>query len=69
MLLLGRVMSGRGGDTVLDTCKAVLADEYPALAAKIVPTLPDERFRPRGPVRRRSLAALHAAPVIRRAAH
>ena len=34
-----------GGDTVLDTCKAVLADEYPALAAKIVPTLPDERFR------------------------
>ena len=45
VLLLGRVMSGRGGDTVLDTCKAVLADEYPALAAKIVPTLPDERFR------------------------
>ena len=45
VLLLGRVMSGRGGDTVLDTCKAVLADEYPELAAKIVPTLPDERFR------------------------
>ncbi|UQT47869.1 hypothetical protein M5E87_24165 [Flavonifractor plautii] len=29
VLLLGRVMSGRGGDIILDTCKKVLADEYP----------------------------------------
>ena len=35
MLLLGRVMSGKGGDLVLDTCKAVLADEYPELAKNI----------------------------------
>ena len=45
VLLLGRVMSGRGGDIILDTCKAVLADEYPEAAARIVPTLPDEKAR------------------------
>ncbi len=45
VLLLGRVMSGRGGDIILDTCKAVLAEEYPEVADKIVPTLPDEKAR------------------------
>ena len=45
VLLLGRVMSGRGGDIILDTCKAVLADEYPEIADKINPTLPDEKSR------------------------
>ena len=45
VLLLGRVMSGRGGDIVLDTCKRVLADEYPEIAGKINPTLPDEKAR------------------------
>ena len=33
--LQGRVMSGRGGDIILDTAKAVLADEYPELEGKI----------------------------------
>lgn len=45
VLLLGRVMSGKGGDLILDTAKAVLADEYPELDGKINPTLPDEKFR------------------------
>ena len=45
VLLLGRVMSGRGGDIILDTCNAVLAEEYPEVADKIVPTLPDEKAR------------------------
>ena len=45
VLLLGRVMSGRGGDIVLDTCKAVLSDEYPDIAGRINPTLPDEKAR------------------------
>ena len=45
VLLLGRVMSGRGGDIMLDTCKKVLADEYPEIADKINPTLPDEKAR------------------------
>ena len=45
LLLLGRVMSGKGGDVLLDTCKAVLADEYPALSGKLRLALPDEKFR------------------------
>jgi predicted NBD/HSP70 family sugar kinase len=45
VLLMGRVMSGKGGDIVLDTAKAVLADEYPQLEGKMLPALPDEKFR------------------------
>ncbi len=45
LLLLGRVMSGKGGDTLLDTCRKVLADEYPELSAKLRLALPDEKFR------------------------
>ena len=43
VLLLGRVMSGKGGDILLDTCRAVLKDEYPALSLELA--LPDEKFR------------------------
>ncbi len=45
VLLLGRVMSGKGGDIILQVCKDVLADEYPDVNAKIKPALPDEKFR------------------------
>ena len=45
VLLLGRVMSGRGGDIILETCNKVLADEYPEIAGQIIPTLPDEKAR------------------------
>jgi len=45
VLLLGRVMSGKGGDLLLDTCKKVLEEEYPAVSAAIQLTLPDEKFR------------------------
>ena len=48
VLLLGRVMSGKGGDLILDTARKVLADEYPELTGKIVPELPDEKFRRAG---------------------
>ena len=45
LLLLGRVMSGKGGDVLLETCRKVLADEYPDVAAKLRLALPDEKFR------------------------
>ena len=45
MMLLGRVMSGKGGDTILRVCNEILAEEYPALAAKCTVTLPDEKMR------------------------
>jgi len=45
LMLLGRVMSGKGGDLILSTCNAVLADEYPELAKKVEVMLPDENTR------------------------
>ena len=45
VLLLGRVMSGKGGDKLLETCKAVLQDEYSDLYGRIHLALPDEKFR------------------------
>ena len=45
LMLLGRVMSGKGGDTILRVCNEVLAAEYPELAAKCCVTLPDEKMR------------------------
>ena len=45
VLLLGRVMSGKGGDLLLETCQKVLNDEYPDSAASFKLTLPDEKFR------------------------
>ncbi len=45
VLLLGRVMSGKGGDLILWTAKDVLNTEYPELAGRLEPSLPDEKFR------------------------
>ena len=55
VLLLGRVMSGKGGDLLLETCKKVLADEYAEVNGKIHLALPDEKFRRVG----QSAAAAH----------
>lgn len=43
VLLLGRVMSGRGGELLLDSCRQILADEYAELPIRLA--LPDEKFR------------------------
>lgn len=61
VLLLGRVMSGKGGDLLLETCKQVLADEYPAVSAGINIALPDEKFRRVG-----QSAAAASLPELRR---
>lgn len=45
MMMLGRVMSGKGGDTILKVCNDILADEYPELAKKCEVMLPDEKTR------------------------
>ena len=39
------VMSGKGGDIILNTCNRVLAEEYPQAAAAMKAELPDEKFR------------------------
>ncbi|MCL1982036.1 MAG: ROK family protein [Clostridiales bacterium] len=43
ILLLGRVVSGKGGDIVLETAQAVLREEYPKLPVELL--LPDEQTR------------------------
>ena len=45
IMLMGRVMSGKGGDTILKVTNDILAAEYPELAKKILVTLPDEKMR------------------------
>ena len=44
VLLMGRVMSGRGGDLILETAKKVLAEEYPHITNMRL-VLPDEKMR------------------------
>ena len=45
LLVLGRVTTGRGGDVVLEQARAVLAAEFPELAAKIKLHVPDEKSK------------------------
>jgi len=45
LMMLGRVMSGKGGDTILRVCQEILRDEFPALAAQLQVMLPDEKTR------------------------
>ncbi len=43
VLMLGRVMSGKGGDIILDTAAKVMREEYPELT--FTPEAPDEKTR------------------------
>ncbi len=61
LMLLGRVMSGKGGDLILSTCNQVLQDEFPALAEKVNVMLPDEKTRRVG-----QSAAAASLPEIRK---
>ena len=45
MMMMGRVMSGKGGDTILKVCNDILKDEYPELYKKCEVMLPDEKTR------------------------
>ena len=45
LMVLGRVMSGKGGDLILSMCNQVLRDEFPALAESCTVMLPDEKTR------------------------
>ena len=61
MMLMGRVMSGKGGDTILRVCNEILADEYPELAKKCLVTLPDENMRRVG----QSVAAASLPKIVK----
>ena len=61
VLLLGRVMSGKGGDLILATAQRVLNDEYPEAAAGLKAELPDEKFRRVG----QSMAAASLPEILK----
>jgi hypothetical protein len=45
LLVLGRVASGTGGETLAAECRRILKEEYPALSRRIRILLPDEKTR------------------------
>ena len=45
LMMLGRVMSGKGGDTIMSVCQKILAEEFPALNEKVEVIGPDEKTR------------------------
>ena len=57
LLLLGRVMSGKGGNVIVDTCKKTIATEFPAFKDLDI-SLPDENSRIVG----QSIAAASLCP-------
>jgi predicted NBD/HSP70 family sugar kinase len=61
VLILGRVTSGSGGQLILDGARAVLAAEFPDLAATINIQLPDEKSRRVG----QSIAAASLPAIYR----
>jgi predicted NBD/HSP70 family sugar kinase len=61
VLILGRVTSGRGGTIILDGAKAVLADEFPGVAARVNIQLPDEKSRRVG----QSIAAASLPAIVK----
>lgn len=60
ILMLGRVMSGKGGDIILERANAVLADEYPHVKAQA--KTPDEKTRRVG----QSVAAASLPEIVKK---
>ena len=60
LMLLGRVMSGKGGDLILSTCQEVLQNHFPTICKKVQVMLPDENTRRVG-----QSAAAASLPALR----
>jgi predicted NBD/HSP70 family sugar kinase len=48
LLVLGRVMTGEGGDRILEIAKQVLREEFPEIAERIRFHIPDEKEKRHG---------------------
>lgn len=48
ILLLGRVLTGKGGDLIIETAQNLLKSDYPVLAEQIQLNTPDEAFKRHG---------------------
>jgi predicted NBD/HSP70 family sugar kinase len=64
VLLLGRVMAGLGGETIIETAEGILKEEFPALAESIRLLTPGERDRRHG----QAIAAASLPSLPRRSA-
>jgi predicted NBD/HSP70 family sugar kinase len=66
LLVLGRVMTGVGGDVILSTAREVLTKEFPALAERIHFHIPDEQEKRHG----QAIAAASLPPIpVREPSH
>ncbi|MFT6382923.1 MAG: putative NBD/HSP70 family sugar kinase, partial [Akkermansiaceae bacterium] len=48
LLLLGRVLTGKGGELIIEKAQEVLRDEFPELAATVSLSTPDEKLKRHG---------------------
>ena len=48
MLLLGRVLTGKGGEVIISKAEEVLRDEFPELGKTISLSTPDEKMKRHG---------------------
>jgi len=48
LLLLGRVMSGQGGEIIIAEAQKVLRDEFPEIASRVSISTPDEKMKRHG---------------------
>jgi predicted NBD/HSP70 family sugar kinase len=64
LLVLGRVMSGDGGDLILSTARQVLKEEFPELAERIRFHIPDEKEKRHG-----QAVAAASLPSVQKEAH
>ncbi|HEY2012035.1 MAG TPA: hypothetical protein VGH38_00985 [Bryobacteraceae bacterium] len=64
LLVLGRVMTGEGGDLILDLAKQVLREEFPELAERVRFHIPDEKEKRHG----QAIAAASLPSIVNRAA-
>lgn len=62
VLLLGRVMTGAGGELIIQTAQRVLARKFPELAARVALHTPDERMKRHG----QAIAAASLPPLFSR---
>lgn len=67
LLVLGRVLSGEGGDRILSVARKVMAAEFPAVAERIRFHIPDEKEKRHGQAI--AAASLPSTPVQEKKTH
>ena len=45
LLVLGRVLTGKGGDLIVETARSILKSEFPELNGRVTLNVPDEKSK------------------------